>query len=260
MKLNTILDEVSEGSHIRVACPNCRSNNALSISHEYGVIQWFCFDANCKTRGRKRTIPSVEGLKLRLHEKAMEVKPFQVPQHWVMGITNKKCVNLLQKTNSLEPYRKGYFKVAFDPKQDRMVYLITNDVSIVGGIGRTLSNQSPKSLIYPGSQLIPLMAGKGKNLVLTEDCASACSISNFSDYTGSPLLGTNLKDEYIRHYMKYDKIIIALDRDAKKKAEKHKDYLTYHHNNVIVWNPPADFKDMTNVDIREFLDNQRGNL
>ena len=49
-----------------------------------------------------------------------------------------------------------------------------------------------------------------------EDCASACSVSHLS--TGVALLGTNLLDEHIRQLSNYQKIFVALDKDATDKA------------------------------------------
>jgi hypothetical protein len=255
MSLINILEDIEEGQHIRVDCPKCHGEKTLSVTYLNGDIKYYCFRAHCAIRGCKPTIPSLDALKTRLQGRTEEKKPFQVPNYWVMGITSKKCVTMLMRSNGLEPYKQGLFKVAYDPKQDRLVYLLTKDNMVVGGIGRTLSNQKPKSLIYPGSLMVPLLIGNGKSLVLTEDCGSASSIANFPEYTGSPLLGTELKEEYIPYYLAYDKIIVSLDPDAKKKAMKLQRLLTYYHKDVNVWYTPKDFKDMTNSEIQEWMDN-----
>ena len=53
-------------------------------------------------------------------------------------------------------------------------------------------------------------------MVLVEDCASACSVSQ--SLVGVALLGTNLLDEHIQALSEYKKIFVALDKDATDKA------------------------------------------
>lgn len=256
---------MEEGTrNARFDCPSCKSGNSLSVSHIGGVLQYYCYDAQCKLKhGYKRSVPSLDGLKHRLEKKFYEGESegyprFNAPAHWVIGASSdQRCIDLLKKTNSLHPYLAKLFNVAYDPKEDRMVYLIIGaNNTIVGGVGRTLSNQKPKSLIYPGSLSVPFLVGKGKKLVLTEDCASACSISNFQTYTGSPMLGTDLRD-YINDYLNYNELILCLDPDAKKKALELHTYLTYLHPCVSIWYTPKDLKDMTNAEISEFLKTPR---
>ena len=52
--------------------------------------------------------------------------------------------------------------------------------------------------------------------VIVEDCASACAVSNI--LTGVAILGTSLKQSHKQSLKSYDKLYIALDRDATTKA------------------------------------------
>ena len=52
--------------------------------------------------------------------------------------------------------------------------------------------------------------------IVVEDCASACSCSH--QMTGVALMGTNLLQEHIDVLRRYDKVIVALDKDATDKA------------------------------------------
>ena len=52
--------------------------------------------------------------------------------------------------------------------------------------------------------------------VVCEDCASACAVSN--NYTGIALMGTHLTNEALRIISQSVKVIVALDKDATRKA------------------------------------------
>ena len=52
--------------------------------------------------------------------------------------------------------------------------------------------------------------------VIVEDCASACAVSNV--LTGVAILGTSLTQSHKQYLKSYDKIYVALDRDATTKS------------------------------------------
>jgi hypothetical protein len=52
--------------------------------------------------------------------------------------------------------------------------------------------------------------------VIVEDCASAASVSGFA--TGVALLGTFLQDEALSSLDGFEKITVALDKDASDKS------------------------------------------
>ena len=81
-----------------------------------------------------------------------------------------------------------------------------------------------------------------------EDCASACSVSD--TYTGIALLGTNLLDTHLPILKNYDKILVALDKDATVKALQLVRKLQSHvPTSLVVLN--KDLKDMTNDERRD---------
>ena len=53
-------------------------------------------------------------------------------------------------------------------------------------------------------------------MFVVEDCASACSISDIT--TGLALLGTNLLSSHLEVIQRFDKVVVALDKDATSKA------------------------------------------
>ncbi len=52
--------------------------------------------------------------------------------------------------------------------------------------------------------------------LFVEDCASACSVAGY--LTGIALLGTSLLESHIPTLRTYDRLVVALDKDATKKA------------------------------------------
>lgn len=145
----------------------------------------------------------------------------------------------------MKPYTEGRFNVAFDPKLNRVCYLIRDEAgSVVGAVGRALGNERPKTHNYPGSAKVPFTVKNGSTLVLVEDCASAASVTRLPGVSGMALQGTVLKNEFIPFLQVFDQVIVALDLDATKKALTIKNSLTYHHPNVKLWRLNKDIKDM----------------
>jgi len=75
-----------------------------------------------------------------------------------------------------------------------------------------------------------------------EDCASACSVSSF--LSGIALLGTNLQDSHLPYLRKYDRLLVALDKDATKKGlQLVRRLQAIRPTSLVVLN--KDVKDMT---------------
>lgn len=254
--LEELIDKVPENQKLRYNCPSCFGENTLSISKIGSDVQWNCFRVSvgkCKLRGRKWRLASLDSLKSRLKGVFKPVETFSIPDYWIRGISSKKAFNIVLNTNSLVPYQKGYFNVAYDPRLNRLVYLVKLGSNIVGGVGRAMGKEKPKVYNYPNSADTPFTCGAGKYVVLVEDCASACAVSNHPKFSGLAMLGTSLKDEYIEYACKYDKIIVALDNDAKTVALKLKNTLTYYHKDVSIWFLNKDIKDMNNEELCDGL-------
>ena len=147
--------------------------------------------------------------------------------------------NYLRDNYCLDAVRSGYISVAHDTAQNRAVFYNKQ-----GGVGRSLNGATPKWYKYKGSHSSPLLVGKGKTLVIVEDIASACSVSRNPRYTGCALLGTNFLDSYIPYMDEYDKLVIALDPDARRHAFNIKHLLTLVHNDVTIWFITDDLKYM----------------
>ena len=81
-----------------------------------------------------------------------------------------------------------------------------------------------------------------------EDCASACSLSNF--VSGVALLGTNLQDSHLPSLRKYNRLVVALDKDATQKAFQLVRQLQAHRPTSLV---------VLNKDVKDMTDDERRN-
>lgn len=255
--IDNLIESVPDGTSRRFNCPICKGENSFSITKLGSEVKYNCFRNSCdsnKSRGILTLKPTMTGLKTRLEGRTEEKRTFTIPDYWVMGVASEKCLQMLLKTNCFEAYTKGLFKCAYDPQEDRLVYLVQDDKgNAVGAIGRSLSGKWPKNKNYHGSLPIPFTVGSGNRVVLVEDCASACAVNCISNATGLALLGTNLPESFIPYLVKYDTILVALDYDARKKALDIKNRLTYYCKNVRVVILGKDLKDMTKEEIQTCL-------
>lgn len=266
MNIAKLIEQVQYGTSKRFDCPLCGSKNTLTISKEGGKVFYNCFKAKCSLKGSRYVkMTNEEGKALLIarnpllkHRIAAKTR-FAIPDYWVIGLASKKCFQMLLNHNAIEAYTLGLFKIAYDPKKDRLVYLIQNiNGSIVGAVGRTLSNQHPKSYNYPDSSTIPFTCGTGNTAVLVEDCASACSIGRFKEYTGVAMLGTTLTNETLFYVIaNFSSVIIAVDRDATSKSVKIKRAIEYFVPNVQIWKLVQDFKNLDHTGMLNYIQSNK---
>ncbi len=251
------------GTSQRWDCPSCGGKNTLSITKERGEVRYNCFKYGngCSIRGSRllqmttTEIQNELALRTSLEGRTEVKREFRLPDYCIPGIASKKAFQMLLNRNALEAYEQGMFKVAYDPRLDRLMYLIQdNDGKVCGAVGRALNYQKPKVYNYPHSKQIPFTCGKGQAVILVEDCASACSIARFKEYTGLALLGTEISSEYLFYIVaNYTNIIIALDPDAYSKSFKLRERINYYTKNVLIWQLRKDLKNMTRQEIQELI-------
>ena len=133
---------------------------------------------------------------------------------------------------------------------NRVVYLVKDGRKVIDAAGRTLTNQKPKWWRY-GKSGYPFVCGTGRVAILLEDCASACCVSHL--FSGIALLGTNLLDSHLPILKRYDKVIVALDKDATSKGLQLVRKLQGHMpTSLLVLH--KDFKDMNNDERERVLE------
>ncbi len=253
--IEELISEVPHNGSIRFCCPACHGYYSLGITKDNGKVKWHCFRVGCKLKsGNKSYVRSISELRTSLQPRT-EVKEFLIPKYLSWGISSKKTLSLLINSYCMDVYSSGLFDVAYDPEQDRVCFIVKQGNEIVGLIGKACSSKiKPKVLNYPNSNLsIPFICNNTKTLVLVEDCLSAASVARIPELSGMALLGTSFKNEYLHILNNYDTIIVALDRDARKKALSIKNKLKYYHKNVKIWLLSKDIKNMNDEELlREY--------
>jgi hypothetical protein len=89
---------------------------------------------------------------------------------------------------------------------------------MVGLCGRVLNREAlPKWRRYDKHHIPCIYGGNSSYGVLVEDAISAASVAATGEYAGCALLGTSLSSGFTS-WAKFDRIIVALDKDASAKA------------------------------------------
>ena len=240
MKFNnqlSIIESLIQGNEevdTRIDCPFCNHTNTLTIKKLNGKLMWYCFHASCSSKGIvEKEISMNELLSLLSRKKnSQEKKEFNIPKSFISIYNTEKCTDYLKKNNCMESYMAGRVDIRYDVKQHRAVFLIKDKKKIYGAVGRGLNSKVyPKWFMY-GNKQFPFICGQSDTAVLVEDCASACAVSHL--YTGIALMGTSLPASYISVIKKrFNKVIVALDRDATTKAFDISNQLRYYINTQV---------------------------
>ena len=240
-----------EGVALRYDCPFCDHKKTLSISNNNGTILYFCFSASCDVKGK------VSDRKELTFNKPKSVADKTVPldlRSFVPLSRNCKALDMVIKRNSYEAYRKGMADIQYDVRQDRVVFMVKKDDKVVDAVGRKLSDadKKPKWFRYARSKhpFVCETNTDSKKAVLVEDCFYACAVSQV--HTGIALMGTNLPNEYLTTLKNYSKIVIALDRDASKKAIE----LTKHIKLFVPASLTFLEKDVKNMELDKIMEIQ----
>jgi len=211
--------------NLRMDCPSCGKKNTFSVSEVNGERLWYCFHADCDVRGRtgfriRKDTPLHPLLKKNKPTKPLSITntflDFELPDTFVSLSRQPEAEAYVRRVNAYEAYRNGLADIRYDFRSNRVVYLIRHNNRVVDAAGRALDQQmKPKWWRY-GKSGRPFICGRSRTAVLLEDCASACSVFNI--LSGVALLGTSLLESHIPTLRTYDRLVVALDKDATKKA------------------------------------------
>jgi len=210
---------------LRMDCPACGKKNTFSVGEENGQRMWHCFHANCHTSGRtgfriRKDAPYHPLLAKVGTVRYGETEPadvgFQIPDTFVSLSREPKAESYVKRVNAYDAYQEGRADIRYDFRMNRVVYMIKEGNRVVDAAGRSLDpNVKPKWWRY-GKSSNPFVCGGRTVGVVMEDCASACSISGF--LSGIALLGTNLTDAHLSTLRTFERLVVALDKDATSKA------------------------------------------
>ena len=212
---------IQPGGRYRSDCPVCGKPNTFSVTDGGLERMWYCFHADCHVSGRTGLTLTRDKARTAFASKVAEriqqpVGDFEIPNTFVSLSRNLDAESYVRRVGAYDAYLSGLADIRYDVKRNRVAYLIKDGRKIVDAAGRSLANVKPKWYRY-GNSGHPYICGNNTAAVfLVEDAASACSVSGI--VTGAALLGTNLVDSYIRTITNYEKVYVALDKDATSTA------------------------------------------
>ena len=235
---------LQQSERVRIDCPICYNKNTFSAFNDGSKVVYNCFHADCSIKGRSRN-PLTKQLFQQL-EKQKEPEIFYYRNHWEKMTTNRDYIHYIRQYDLSEHTEI----MRYDRILNRVVFLTYKDKNLIGAVGRALDKtKNPKWYRYDNSGY-PFVAGKSDTAVVVEDIVSALRISKFA--TGIALLGTNLLQSHIDVIKQYNKVGIALDKDASKKAIKILDELNMILN-VKFLLLEDDVKEMEDDDIKKLV-------
>ena len=219
--------QIQEGQSVRMDCPFCFNNHTFQLTKEHSKLKWYCFHASCDVKGMMDTEKTMDDVSYYLNktnlDNDIEAHGWVIPDYFTSPRSDERCMKFLKYNHCMFAFDKGMAEIYFDPRVDRLVFIIKNvDDKVIGGVGRSLSYLNiPKWYVY-GRRDCPFICSSAldssrRTAVIVEDCASACSVSH--NFTGLALMGTSLPYEFLSAiHNNFDRVIVALDRDATSKA------------------------------------------
>ena len=213
---------------VRMSCPICGGKDTLTISKINGKLLWNCYKASCNTKGVQGYSRSKSEIKSFLQKNYHSVayyQNFRTPDWFTIFSTNSRVVYYLKKNNCMPAVDDKLVQVMYDPKQDRVVFMVKYEGITYDAIGRSLKKDvKPKWYRYGKSDKL-FTCGNNATAVLVEDAASACAVSHVA--TGVALMGTHMKDADLTFLKKFKEVKICLDPDATRKSLDLQKYLSY---------------------------------
>ncbi len=232
--LSLSVDETYRGN-----CPSCHGKNTFTARNMDGNILYNCYKNGCDVSGSfhcgmpalqiKQRLTNLKQKEDDLFSDAL-VTAFDMPPFISRMKPNTDKVNLFMRTWNINPD-----DVFYDIRQDRVVFPVYHNGTLVDAVGRSVFQRQPKWLRYAASP-IPYMHGEGDIMVVVEDAISAYTVGEmFPHVVGVALLGTQLTEFhkwFFSKYYTYNNFIIALDHDAFVKTLKIIKELRPHVSNV----------------------------
>lgn len=224
--------DIGEDESIRTSCPLCGGYNTFTARRANGKVLFNCYKASCDFHGsihKRYSIESVMKMVNRSEETLDRLYPFTLPES-VKNRQDPAFQHYVTSMNIQPAIDESYAHVMYDVAEHRCVFLMYDDnKELIGAVGRALSKGIvPKWKRYDKRKDLMFFCGPKKGTaVLVEDCASACTVFA-AGYTGVALLGTSLNEQHVLQLRVFDKVIIALDADASKKAIQMQKMLDVH--------------------------------
>ena len=214
--------DIVPNTKYRSDCPVCAKKNTFSVVDNGLQRMWFCFHADCNVSGRTGVTLSRTSASTVFERSAAVAPPlrtsntYEIPDTFVSVSRRVEAESYLRKVGAYDAYLSGAADIRYDVRMNRVVFLVKQKGRVVDAAGRSLDGRGPKWYRY-GSSKHPFICGnRDDSAIVVEDCASACCTSNICSAVA--LLGTNLLSEHIEVLKQYDRVFVALDKDATDKA------------------------------------------
>lgn len=235
----------------RLNCPFCGGTNTFTANRIDGKIFWNCYKASCPTKGITDTEMSADTIRARMAAKDAEKDTSRnspIPTHLTKVTNSDAALRYLEQNNSLYAVEHGLVKVKYAPADNRVLFFLPDGLSAVG---RALDRRKPKWKVYGSPEGI-LQVGKGRVGVVVEDAASACAVAMLPYCSGCALLGTHATKVAKRQLRGFDRILIALDKDASATSLKLKSQLEGRIHTRVVF-LERDLKYLTKEELEYLL-------
>lgn len=208
---------LKDGETKRMDCPFCGGKNTFTLTRKNGSRVWNCYKASCKAAGGNGDTRALTTIQKTLRGDSggsERVNPEPIPSTVSDPEHHAEVVQYLKQINALESYESGLVRIAYDPKENRVLFFMNGGK---GAVGRALDNRKPKWKAF-GDVRGVFTCGKGPVAVVVEDAASAAAVGCLPEYTGVALLGTHMDMPKKAGLMAFERVVLCLDNDASKKS------------------------------------------
>ena len=186
-------DETYRGS-----CPVCHHQNTFNVTNSSGRLLYNCYHADCSVGGTTKTGDLIQTSSRTKNQTPQKVDLSVYNKQWVGLDRSQRVVDYLKSVQAYHAYKNRFANIRYDVKEDRCVFLVYKDKTLVDAVGRSLTNIKPKWKRYASSRVPFVTTNDSKYLVIVEDCASACALT-FANVQGMALMGTSLLTEYLKY-------------------------------------------------------------
>jgi len=237
---------IKEGETLTMDCPICNGVKKFTATNKEGLVLYNCYRNSCDVKGATITNMLAETVKNKIQgkEEKVEQKKFEMPEYITDG--NNSYVQRFIRRWGLN------INLMYDVKNKRAVFPIYKNGRMIDAIGRALYNAQPKWYKYGGmAKYYSYCINPSKSVsVVVEDVVSAITVSmSFPQAEGVAILGTSLSYAHKEFMQRYDKVMIALDPDAKKKTLAFTKEMRNYVDDVVAINLVDDIKYKKDTDM-----------
>ena len=240
---------IKEGENINIDCPFCGGRKTFGITIKDGKKLWHCFKISCGVRGVQTVGMSSGAIRRRLNGIETNTrKLIDIPSMVSSPSFHPAAMKYLEENNCLHAYNNNLIRIEYAPAEHRVLFY-SNDNK--GAVGRSIIGDKPKWKQYGNIEGV-IKVGSGNTAVVVEDIPSACAVSMFPDCSGCALLGTMLSTLQKVQLSAFDEVILALDKDASRKAIELQSKLEWRVKTRVVF-LEEDLKWLTGEQIEKAL-------